>query len=563
MGFSKKQRLFIEHYLQCWNATEAARLAGYSERSAGSIGSENLTKPEIEAEIQKRISAVAMSADEVLVALSGIARGTIEDFMDVDEDGKLSFNFKRAKDENKLSLIKKIVPTQFGLRVELHDRIQALQLIGKQHGMFNDDLAANGDENPGDEAFFQLPASAIAGSFYDVYRDIHGHGHTEYVFRGGRGSTKSSFVSEEIIELLVNNPEWHVLVARQVANTLRDSVYSQIVWAINYLGLSDKFKCTTSPLEIQYIPTGQTIYFRGGDDPLKIKSIKPKFGYINVMWFEELDQFHGEAPVRSIEQSALRGGEQAYIFKSFNPPASKNNWVNKWLEIPRESRYVHNSDYRSVPVEWLGKAFIDQAEFLKEVNPNAYEHEYLGIANALGGLVFANVECRPITDEEIKAFDHVLHGLDWGYFPDPAHYGKLHYDAARMTLYIFGEYRGWKHSNKVLYGHILKAGYDPAQLLIPDSAEPKSIGDFKSYGAYVRGAEKGPESVKYSMKWLQSLVKIVIDPVRCPYAAHEFLNYEHEQTKDGEYISEYPDKDNHAIDVARYGTNLIWRRRGQ
>jgi len=557
---TKKQSVWLEEYLQCWNATEAARRCGYAHPNTQ--GPRLLVDVSMQELIKARIAEKAMSADEVLLRISDIARGSVEDFMTLENDGKLGFDFKKCKEQGKLHLIDYINPNANGLRVQLHDRMKALELLGKHHGMF-DDSGAGSDRDEAEIPFFQLPASAIAGSFYDVYRDIHAHGNTEYVFRGGRGSTKSSFVSEVLIELLVNNPEWHVLVARQVANTLRDSVYSQIIWAINYLGLSEKFKCTTSPLEIQYIPTGQTIYFRGGDDPLKIKSIKPKFGYINILWFEELDQFHGEAPVRSIEQSALRGGEQAYIFKSFNPPASKNNWVNKWLAIPRESRYVHNSDYRSVPVEWLGRAFIDQAEFLKEVNPNAYEHEYLGIANAMGGLVFANVECRPITDGEIKAFDHILHGLDWGYFPDPAHYGKMHYDAARMTLYIFGEYRGWKHSNKVLYDNIVEAGYDPAQLLIPDSAEPKSIADFKSYGAYVRGAEKGPESVKYSMKWLQSLVKIVIDPVRCPYASHEFLNYEHEQTKDGEYISEFPDEDNHAIDTARYGTNLIWRRRGQ
>ena len=373
---------------------------------------------------------------------------------------------------------------------------------------------------------------------------------------------KSSFVSLEIIELLVNNPEWHVLVTRQVANTLRDSVYAQLVWAINYLGLAEKFKCTTSPLEIVYKPTGQTIYFRGGDDPLKIKSIKPKFGYINILWFEELDQFHGENAVRSIQQSAIRGGDLAYIFKSFNPPPQVSSWVNKWLKVPDPNRYVHESDYRTVPVEWLGQAFIDMAEHLKEVNPKAYQHEYLGLPTELGGLVFPNVTIRKITDEEIAQFDHVLHGLDWGYFPDPNSYGKMHYDAARMKLYIYGEYRSQKESNKQIYDGILKAGYDPHQLLIYDSAEPKSGADLRSYGAYAKGAEKGPESVRYSIKWLQNLVEIVIDDTRAPYHADEFLNYELEQDKDGNYISEFPDKNNHGIDDTRYATNLYWRRAG-
>jgi phage terminase large subunit len=268
--------------------------------------------------------------------------------------------------------------------------------------------------------------------------------------------------------------------------------------------------------------------------------------------------------VRSIVQSALRGGDQAYIFKSYNPPRSRSNWVNKQLEIPKDNRYIHESDYRSVPAEWLGQAFIDEAMFLKDVNPPAYEHEYLGIATAVGGLVFENVEIREITDDEIAEFDRITDGLDFGYYPDPAHWNRMHYDAARLTLYIYDEYRGWKHSNQQLYdmltGH---KGVLPNDAIIADSAEPKSIADLRTWGLAIRGAEKGPGSVDYSMKWLQSLRKIVIDNRRCPHTADEFLNYEYEQTKDGEYISSYPDRDDHAIAAVRYGTNLIWRRRGQ
>ena len=447
-------------------------------------------------------------------------------------------------------------------------------LIGKPSQSLITQVTTTDDQVDDDRPPFTLPAGAIAGSFYDVYRDISAHHHTEYVFKGGRGSTKSSFASEVIIELLVNNPDWHALVTRQVANTLRDSVYSQLVWAINYLGLSDRFKCTTSPLEITYVPTGQKIYFRGGDDPLKIKSIKPRFGYINVLWFEELDQFRGSAAVRSIVQSALRGGDQAYIFKSFNPPRSRNNWVLKELEIPKDNRFVHESDYRTVPLDWLGQAFVDEAEFLKEVNKDAYEHEYLGVPSSVGGLVFENVQIRPITDEEIHGkpdgrggfvggFDRIYDGLDFGYYPDPAQYNRVHYDAARMTLYIFDEYRGWKHSNQQLYDALITRGVTHEDRITADSAEPKSIADLRAYGLACMGAEKGPESVRYSIKWLQSLKAIVIDNKRAPYAADEFLNYEHEMTKDGEYISDFPDHDNHAIDAVRYATNLIWKRRGK
>lgn len=427
-----------------------------------------------------------------------------------------------------------------------------------------------------------LSARQIAGSFFVPYNHIQDGNFVEFVLRGGRGSTKSSFASLAIVEAIWNNPDWHVLACREVGATLRDSVFSQIQWAIEYLGKTQYFHFTRNPLEITYNPTGQKIYFRGADDPLKIKSIKPPFGYIAVLWFEELDQFKGPEAVRSIVQSAIRGGEKAFIIKSYNPPRSRNNWVNKDLEIKKKNRFVHTSNYLDVPENWLGKVFLDEALHLKEINPAAYEHEYMGEVTGTGGLVFENVNLDEITDEEISQFERPLHGLDWGYFPDPAHYGKCYYDAARMVLYIYGEVRRYKHSNKKLYKEIVESGLaGPEAVIICDSAEPKSVADFREYGTQpqgkkqvkgkevvimgpgARGAEKGPESVKYSMKWLQGLVEIRIDPARAPLAAEEFINYEHEIDKDGNYISSYPDKNNHAIDFARYATNLIWKRRGQ
>lgn len=419
------------------------------------------------------------------------------------------------------------------------------------------------DENQ-DMGPFLLPALAISPSFSEVYREIANHSYAEYVFRGGRGSTKSSFVSESIIELIMNNPEWHGLAMRTVQNTLRDSVYSQLVWAINYLGQTESFKCTTSPLEITYLPTDQKIYFRGADDPLKIKSIKPKFGFINILWFEELDQFRGAESVRSIMQSAIRGGDSAYVFKSFNPPPTRNSWVIKELEIPKPNRLVHESDYRTVPKEWLGQAFLDEALYLKEVNKRAYDHEYLGITSAAGGRVFDNLLLKEIPDKLLATFERPLNGIDFGWYPDPVHFVKCYLHTGTQTLYVYDEFRANKVSNEELYDTLMSRELVlPDEVTIADSSEPKSIADLRTYGMNIRGAEKGPESITYSMKWLQSLRNIIIDPARAPHAAGEFQDYELEMDKDGYYITSYPDKNNHAIDAVRYATNLVWRRRGQ
>lgn len=410
----------------------------------------------------------------------------------------------------------------------------------------------------------ELTAEDIAGAFFPVYRAIRKHEYSEYALGGGRGSTKSSFSSLVLLMLLINNTDFHALALRQYANTCRDSVFSQIEWAIDWKGLTDKFHSTKNPLEITYKPTGQKIYFRGADDPLKIKSIKPRFGHIGILWFEELDQFAGPAAVRSIVQSAMRGGDEGVIIKSYNPPRSKQNWVNQEEKIRKENRMLHRSTYLDVPKDWLGSVFLDEAAHLKEINPTAYEHEYLGIAVGTGGLVFENVTLREITDEEIENFERRYDGLDFGWYPDPAHYNGMAYNPARLTLYIYSELRRFKTSNKQLWKDLQEeCGLTPDNTLICDSAEPKSIGDLRDYGAAARGAEKGPESIRYSMKWLQSLKEIVIDDRRCPYTAQEFLNYEYEMDKDGNYISSYPDQDNHAIDAVRYAMNRVWIRRGQ
>lgn len=413
------------------------------------------------------------------------------------------------------------------------------------------------------KAYGGIPANMIAPAFSPVLFDIEENKYAEYVFPGGRGSAKSSFIGLNVVDLLIKHDNIHACVLRAVGNTIKDSVYSQIQWAISALMLDDDFAFTKSPLEITRISTGQKIYFRGADDPNKIKSIKPPYGYIGILWFEELDQFQGEEAVRKIEQSVIRGGDITYKFKSFNPPKSALNWANKYIRIPRADRLVTESNYLSVPKKWLGKSFLDDAEFLKETNPAAYENEYLGAANGTGGNVFDNVEIREITDEEINRYDNVMNGVDWGWYPDLYAFVRVQYAPAQHTLYIWQEYTCNKQSNEMTAKKLLELGITSYDLITCDSAEKKSVGDYKAYGLLARGAEKGPGSREYSYKWLQSLNKIIIDNKRCPIAAQEFLDYEYERDKEGNVISGYPDGNDHVIDAVRYATERIWKRRGQ
>lgn len=385
---------------------------------------------------------------------------------------------------------------------------------------------------------------------------------TEVVEDGGRGSAKSSHISVEIPLLIIKNPLIHACVFRKIQNTLRNSVYAQYCWAISVLGLADKFKCTVSPMEITYKLTGQKIMFFGMDDPGKVKSIKVPFGYIGAAHFEELDQFDGPEEIRNVEQSIFRG-PTAICFKSFNPPSMARNWANKYVLEQKPGKLVHHSNYLSTPPEWLGPKFLADAEYLREHNPTAYRHEYLGEVVGSGTEVFSNIKAETITDEQIRIFDRVYNGIDWGWYPDPFHFGRMHYDAARRRLYIYQEIRCNRKSNRETADLLLEGGVTDSDLITADSAEPKSIGDYNSYGLYCRGAIKGPDSVRYGMKWLQSLDAIVIDPERCPETYREFSEYEYEVDKDGTVLEGYPDVDNHSIDMTRYAMEKVWKRRGQ
>ncbi len=420
------------------------------------------------------------------------------------------------------------------------------------------DIIGKEDDNSADDRPYELPARVLGKAYVDLNRHIEPN--IAYILEGGRGSLKSSYWALKIIELIKNNPNLHACITRQVATTLKDSVYAQMKWAINTLGLEEEFACKVSPLEIIYKKTGQVIYFRGLDDETKLKSIKPPFGYIGILWKEEKDQMKGAAEERSVNQSVLRGGDISYDFSSYNPPKSKNAWVHKEKLIPNPNRVIHQSTYLEAPPEWLGKKFIDDAEHLKEVNPAAYEHEYLGIPNGDGGNVFEYLEIREISDEEIAAMDRIHQGVDWGWYPDQFAFLRTHYSSAQEKIYLIDELYVNKWKNEKTGAWIKEKGYDDFNIIC-DSEEPKSVSDYRDMGIPARSAKKGPGSVEYGFKWLQSRT-LVIDPRRTPNAYSEIVNYEYERDKDDNVVSGYPDGNDHAISALRYAYEPLFNRRG-
>lgn len=424
----------------------------------------------------------------------------------------------------------------------------------------------------------ELFAPVYNRAFNDIFADNPQH--ERWTFPGGRASCKSSFISLVIVLLVVIFPSLNALVIRRYSKTLRQSVFEQIVWAIEKLhlprsnGKTAGFKIPksrTAALPIVYIRKNghqQLIIFAGLDDPEKLKSIKVAYGYIGILWVEEKTELD-PTDLQNVKISALRGGERFYVFESYNPPSATRHWCNAELRENDPRRMVVQTTYLDIPREWLGEAILHDIENTKAHNLRAYQNIYLGIATGTGRTIFENVKLAEITDEQIASWDNTWQGVDWGYYPDPYAYGSMYYDVRNNTLYVWDELYLWKHGNIEAFEktreHMEAHGmsiYDDR--ITADSAEPKSVADFHKWGANMRGAVKGRGSRDAGYKWLQGLAAIVIDPKRAPHAADEFTLYEYEIDKrTGEILEGYPEgQPDHFLALTRYASEKEWRHAG-
>lgn len=403
----------------------------------------------------------------------------------------------------------------------------------------------------------------IAPVYKPLHDDIAEGRHTTYNLPGGRGSCKSSFVSLEVVNGIMQDPTGrsNAIVFRLVAGTMRDSVYSQIGWAIDALGVNHLWRGRVSPMSYTYLPTGAQIVFRGLDDPLKLKSIKPTRGTFRYVWLEEFAELPGPNFTRNVMQSVMRGqGNGFVVFRSFNPPISAANWANQLIQEPDEKAITLLTNYTQVPPEWLGESFLYEAERLKAVNPMAYRHEYMGEPTGTGGEVFPNLEIRAINQEETNRLGYVYQGLDFGFAQDPLCFLRAAFDRRSATIYVLDEIYRRQMSNAQIVDELKKRHYDK-ECTTCDDADPKSIMDLRDSGIYALACYKRPGCVEYRVKWMQHR-KIVIDPKRTPNTYREFTTYSYDTDKDGNFISRLPDKDNHSIDALAYALEPLIYERG-
>ena len=377
-----------------------------------------------------------------------------------------------------------------------------------------------------------------------------------FVCSGGRGSGKSSNVAHIITQLLMRYPV-NAVGIRKIDNTLEQSVYEQMKWAIEEQKVTHLFKFNKSPLRITYLPRGNYMVFRGAQYPERIKSLKDSRFPFAIAWVEELAEFRTEEEVTTITNSLLRGeldeGLQYKFFFTYNPPKRTQSWVNKkyGTQFVSGNTFVHHSTYLDNP--FIAKEFIKEAEETKKKNEMKYRWEYMGEAIGSGITPFNNLEFREITDEEAANFDNIRNGLDFGYATDPLAFVRWHYDKKHNGIYAIDEFYGQKISNRQAANWIKSRGYQ-SDRIGADSAEPKSIaelhGDFNLPNVY--GVKKGPDSVEFGERWLDDLDFICIDPKRTPNIAREFESIDYQTDRDGNPKPRLEDKDNHTIDATRY-----------
>ena len=395
----------------------------------------------------------------------------------------------------------------------------------------------------------------INKNFHEFWKTINSNKYLFHVLKGGRASAKSTHIAIWLVLALMKYPVT-CLCIRKVGNTLAESVFEQLKEAIEILNVGHVWKVQKSPLQLIYIPRGNKFIFRGADDPAKIKSIKMSKFPIAFVWFEELAEFKTEDEVSTIVNSVLRAelpkGLSYKVIYSYNPPKRKQSWVNKKFEtqfIP-DNTYIHHSTYLDNP--HISKAFIEEAEEVKKKNEFKYRWEYLGEPIGSGVVPFSNLIFRTITDEEIKSFDNIRQGNDFGYATDPMAFVRMHYDSKRRVLYFIDEIYGVKMSIRELASRIKSKKYDDYPVTC-DSAEPRSIAELKEYGIHALKAKKGPGSIEFGENWLDDLEAIVIDNKRTPNVAKEYENIDYQTDKDGNIRAKLEDKDNHTIDATRYG----------
>ena len=430
-------------------------------------------------------------------------------------------------------------------------------------------------------------SKVICSTFDKPFKGIVNNEYDKIVLKGGRSTTKSQTTSEAIITGCMVNRASAVAIVRY-SNGIENRLVNTFLASLDILGVSSFWKLKKSPFELILLdkpngrPTNVSIKFTGCDEENKLKSFRSRdskgFRYV---WFEEVTDFESLSKVNNVIDTMARGQGKHTVILTYNPPRSTNNWCNKefnvsvgqaigydtnWVEseysfkIDGEDKtlkqLIHHSTYLDVidsgHSDWLGSTFIGEAERHKEFNNDYYRWNYLGEAIGTEGNVFNNIR---VLDTDNFTKDMIDRGLDFGFTNDPSAYVEWVYDKKAHSIYCVAEYVEKGADNSTLAFNIKQLNKNNFKVWC-DGAEPRTINELIKLGIRAVPYKKGPDSIRFGIKWLQSLNSIYINPRTCPKTYKEFTEYEYKLNKQGEYTGELGDTNNHTIDATRYALNL-------
>lgn len=398
--------------------------------------------------------------------------------------------------------------------------------------------------------------------------DIIGKGYKKFwefkgrykVVKGSRASKKSKTTALWIIYNMMKYKNANTLVVRKVFRTLKDSCYSDLIWAINRLKVADYWEKKESPLELTYTPTGQKILFRGFDDPMKITSISVSVGTLCWCWVEEAYEITDEAHFNMLDES-IRGVVEKPLFKqiiiSFNPWNERHWLKSRFFDRKSDEILALTTNY--LCNEWLDDSDKRLFEDMKINNPRRYQVAGLGNWGISEGLIYENWEEREFDIEEVLKIPDIISkfGLDFGYTNDPSALFCGLISIERKEIYVFDELYKKTLTNQKIADELKRMGHSKERITA-DSAEPKSIDELYNYGIQnVRAARKGKDSINNGIQYIQGY-KIIIHP-KCVNFLLEISNYTWEKDKFGKAINKPVDDFNHLMDAMRYALEDLVR----
>ena len=414
-----------------------------------------------------------------------------------------------------------------------------------------------------DSVRINLPA--VVGKGYKRFWEFKGR---YRVVKGSRASKKSKTTALWFICNMMKYQGANLLVVRKTFRTLKDSCFTELKWAVKRLKVDHLWEFKESPLEATYRPTGQKIYFRGLDDPLKVTSVTVDVGCLCWMWIEEAYEIMSEADFDTLDES-IRGEVPEGLFKqvtfTFNP-WNERHWLKKrFFDTTSPDVLAITTNY--LCNEWLDEADKNLFETMKKNNPRRYAVAGLGGWGIVDGLVYENFleqEFELITKKDFlkldaaeqKAKNYVFRenlqsafGLDFGYTNDPTALFAGFIDTEHQKIYVWDELYEKGLSNKRIFERISAMGYSKENIT-GDSADPKSIDELRGLGLRIRGAAKGKDSVNNGIQFIQNF-QIIIHP-RCVNFLTEISNYTWEKDKFGTKLNVPIDDFNHLLDAMRY-----------